>query len=122
MSESVSSRWSRGLRRVRLGVLAAGLGFSAMTIAQTASDVPPSTPKASSTSSKPTPSASTEHRLSRPGERTCLQQTGSLIPPKNGDCLPVAGRSYSRDELRNTGAVDNARALQMLDSGISVGH
>jgi hypothetical protein len=63
-----------------------------------------------------------DHRLIKPGDRSCLRQTGSLIPPKKGECLPVAGRSYSGDELRNTGAIDNAHALQMLDPSISLGH
>jgi hypothetical protein len=61
-------------------------------------------------------------QLVKPGDRTCLQDTGSLIPPKKGHCLPVPGRSYSREELRNTGAIDNAHALQMLDPSITGGH
>lgn len=63
-----------------------------------------------------------EPRLIKPGDRNCLRETGSLIPAKKGECLPVTGRSYSREELQRTGAQDNARALQMLDPGISVGH
>lgn len=64
----------------------------------------------------------TDHPLIKPGDRNCLRHTGSLIPAKKGQCLPVAGRSYSREELQRTGAQNNARALQMLDPGISVGH
>lgn len=61
-------------------------------------------------------------QLIKPGDRTCLQHTGRLVPPKKGDCLPVPGRSYSGEELRNTGAIDNAHSLQMLDPSISRGH
>ncbi|RCS29075.1 hypothetical protein DEO45_13495 [Rhodanobacter denitrificans] len=58
----------------------------------------------------------------KPGDRNCLRSTGSLIPAKEGQCLPVAGRSYSGDEVRRTGVNNTARALQMLDPSISVGH
>ena len=47
---------------------------------------------------------------------SCLS-TGSRIP---GDC--AAGRSYSEDELRQTGQVDAAPALRMLDPSITVQH
>lgn len=77
----------------------------------------------------PSPSSSAAAKASRagksvikPGDRHCLRSTGSLIPAKPGECLPVAGRSYSADELRRTGTNDNARALQTLDPSISVGH
>lgn len=60
--------------------------------------------------------------LIKPGDRTCLQSTGRLIPAKKGDCLPVPGRSYSGEELRNNGAIDNAHSLQMLDPSITRGH
>lgn len=56
----------------------------------------------------------------KPGDRACLQSTGSMIPAKPGTCLPVAGRSYSQQDIRNTGQVDTARALQQLDPSITV--
>lgn len=58
----------------------------------------------------------------KPGDRACLRETGSRIRAKPGRCLPVVGKSYSGDELRRTGSPNNARALQMLDPSISVGH
>lgn len=58
----------------------------------------------------------------KPGDAGCLRNTGSLIPAKRGECLPVTGRSYSAEELRRTGTQDTARGLQMLDPSISVGH
>jgi len=63
-----------------------------------------------------------EHQLIKPGDRNCLQQTGSLIRARKGKCLPLPGQSYSGDELRRTGATDTAHALQMLDPRISIGH
>ncbi len=58
----------------------------------------------------------------KPGDATCLRETGSLIRAKPGQCLPVTGRSYSGEELRRTGTQNTARGLQMLDPSISVGH
>jgi hypothetical protein len=101
--------------------LAAGFTMAGAAAAQN----PPSAATVASPSGQPgtaSKTADADHRLIKPGDRNCLRSTGSLIPPKKGDCLPVAGRSYSRDELRNTGAIDNAHALQMLDPSITLGH
>ena len=54
----------------------------------------------------------------QPVDRACLRSTGSLIPVKPGQCLPVAGRSYSGEELRRAGALRTGDALRMLDPGI----
>lgn len=90
-------------------IVAFGLGF--LSLAQAAPTAP-----ASHASAKP--AASSAHRVIKPGDRECLQHTGSLIPPKKGECLSVAGRSYSGDELRRTGAPTTAGALRMLDPSI----
>jgi len=47
----------------------------------------------------------------------CLA-TGSRIPLSPGDCAAF-GRSYSGDELRQTGQVNVAPALRMLDPAIN---
>lgn len=53
-------------------------------------------------------------------DRNCLRETGSRIKPKDKDaCLPVAGRSYDKDDLDSTGASTVAEALQRLDPAIS---
>lgn len=52
----------------------------------------------------------------------CLKDTGSLIKPKPGHCAPAVGRSYTRNELLNTGQANTADALQRLDPDISTGH
>lgn len=91
-----------------------GLGLSGVAVAQeTAPAVAAQTDQTS---------APANHQVVKPGDHECLQHTGSLIPAKKGECLPVTGRSYSGKELRRTGEPDNARALQMLDPSISVGH
>jgi len=59
----------------------------------------------------------------KPGNRNCIQSTGSLIPAKPGTCLPVAGRSYSQQDIQNTGSPTLGPALQQLDPSITVrGH
>lgn len=59
----------------------------------------------------------------KPGDRSCLRSTDSLITPRKGGCLPVPGHSYSRDEILRTGSPDTAGALRQLDPSIQVrGH
>ena len=91
-------------------------GMAAATTAR-AQDAPAANPALAGRSA-----AGTDRSPLQPGDRNCLRTTGSLIPVKEGQCLPVAGRSYSGDELRRTGVNNTARALQMLDPSISVGH
>lgn len=55
--------------------------------------------------------------------RMCIRDTGSHIPPPKGQCLPVAGNSYSQKDIRQTGAINVGQALQMLDPSVTVhGH
>ena len=56
----------------------------------------------------------------KPGDRNCLQDTGSLIKPKPGNCLPVHGNSYSKDDIDRTGQPTLGPALQMLDPSVTV--
>lgn len=100
-----------------LFALLAGMGASAAVTAQNAMPAP--APQSSQSSRT---SAAHERQLIKPGDRNCLQHTGSLLPARKGECLPVSGRSYSGDELQRTGANSTARALQMLDPSIRLGH
>lgn len=99
-------------------VLVGGLGAGALAFAQHAVPEPVAVPVATNHA---LPAAAPVAQAIKPGDRSCLQQTGSLIPAKKGACLPVAGRSYSADDLRRTGAPSTGRALQMLDPSLSVG-
>lgn len=50
--------------------------------------------------------------------RDCPNQTATRIKHRqNGDCMSP-GRVYTREQLRSTGAVDNAEALSRLDPSI----
>jgi hypothetical protein len=51
----------------------------------------------------------------------CLQSTGTHIALKQGRCSILPGRSYSRADIRRTGAMSTAGALQSLDPSIRVG-
>jgi hypothetical protein len=121
MKTSTSTRFDLARSIVLLGALLAGTGGSTNAAAQSTGTQPSVAPSANVVSGNPDGHSGTK-QLIKPGDRTCLQQTGSLIPPKKGHCLSAPGRSYSGEELRNTGAIDNARSLQMLDPSISRGH
>lgn len=64
--------------------------------------------------------ASNNHSPIKPGDRNCLQDTGSLIPAKKGQCLPVTGRSYSKKDIDSTGETNLGPALQKLDPAITI--
>lgn len=64
------------------------------------------------------PPRQVQRRIDR---RDCLRDTGSLIPPKHGRCLPVSGRSCSARELRDSEASSPAGALERQDTAISPG-
>lgn len=62
-------------------------------------------------------------QASHASDRNCIRDTGSRIRVKKGQCLPVAGRSYSQQDLQRTGETDLGSALQKLDPAITVhGH
>lgn len=95
-------------------ILLAGCGASAALSAQDASAAPPSAASSGQSSAQ---------QALRPDERNCIRETGSHIPAKKGQCLPVNGRSYSQQDLQRTGEPELGRALQKLDPRITVhGH
>lgn len=63
--------------------------------------------------------ASRSARAAPVQSRTCLTSTGSRIPPSSGDCLGVPGRSYTQQDIENTGATSPAEALSLLDPSIT---
>ncbi len=54
-----------------------------------------------------------------PRPANCVRETGSRIKLKKDECLGIAGRSYSADELQRTGAANTGEALRRIDSSIS---
>lgn len=73
------------------------------------------TPQANTTA--PTQKAATPPK---PGDPNCIRNTGSMIPAKHGGCLPVPGRSYSRDDIQRTGSPTLGPALRQLDPSVTV--
>ena len=113
---------------IRVSLLALALGFASLAAAQSAPPpanaggtdsnmmhaLPDGQVSSNAPSQKPTPPP-------HPGDRNCLQTTGSLIPAKPGSCLlSVPGSSYSRQDLLNTGRQDNGVALRDLDPRITL--
>lgn len=99
-----------------LFVLAIALGVAPLAMAQT-SAVAGATVQ---TSQQDTANQTVSKKPPQPGDRNCIQSTGSLIPAKPGTCLPVPGRSYSAQDIRNTGQPTLGPALQQLDPSVTV--
>lgn len=56
----------------------------------------------------------------RPNDRNCLRETGTRIVRRDKqECVNANGKSYDREDIDRTGAVDVADALQRLDTGIT---
>ncbi len=102
-------------RFILVPMLLVGLGFGAAVQAQAITQLPPADHPASSnaTESRPAPGP-------KPGDRNCIRDTGSRIPAKPGECLPVAGRSYSQEDIQRTGQTTLGPALRDLDPSIRV--
>jgi hypothetical protein len=59
----------------------------------------------------------------RTAEAACpLNSTASRIPARPGQCSASPGRTYSNEEVEQTGQTDLGSALQMLDPSISSHH
>jgi len=102
--------------------LAGAAAFAMPTFAQTADQAQTG---AATTSQGVTghPQANQQRSVPPVNSRQCIRETGSHIPPPKGQCLPVAGNSYSQQDLQRTGATDLGRALQMLDPSVTIrGH
>ena len=97
--------------------LATGLATAAFAAPQNAPPLADQPPTAS------TVAAPRHASPLNPGDRQCIRDTGSLIPAKQGQCLPVAGRSYSKGDIDATGETRLGPALEKLDPAITVrGH
>ncbi|RDS85416.1 hypothetical protein [Dyella psychrodurans] len=95
-----------------VAVLAAGFAVTAWATPQSTTAPSPSAAAPSNTQGHQSPI--------KPGDRNCLRSTGSMIPPKKGGCLPVTGRTYTKDDIDNTGAHTLGPALERLDPSITV--
>ncbi|HTC28905.1 hypothetical protein [Dyella sp.] len=102
--------------------LAAALAFG---LASAAMATPQNTPNAGTPTADQAPAAANAPQSNspiKPGDRSCIRDTGSLIKPKPGQCLPVAGNSYSKQDIDRTGARTLGPALRDLDPAITLRH
>jgi hypothetical protein len=71
------------------------------------------------------PAAATAQTASqpKPGDRSCLTQTGSSIQSASGQCLPTAtGSAYTQEDVDRTGATHMGEALSKLDPSVTIRH
>lgn len=48
----------------------------------------------------------------------CIRDSGTRIKPRKGECVGIAGRSYSNDDLQRNGAINAGDALRRIDPTI----
>ena len=112
---------NKQLLATSLFALCAGAAFALPAFAQSGN----TQATASAAASKPQAAAPAGRQRALPplDSRMCIRHTGSHIPPPKGQCLPVAGNSYSREDIQRTGANNLGQALRMLDPSVTVrGH
>ncbi len=73
----------------------------------------------------PQPAADAKAVVTAPADdHTCLKETGSRIVRKDAQgrvqCNGEPGRSYGKDDLDRTGAINAGDALNMLDPAVSI--
>jgi hypothetical protein len=97
-------------------IISAALAAGMATVAFAAPQNAPTTDQPASTA----PAKSKHASPLKPGDRQCIRDTGSLIPAKKGECLPVAGRSYSKSDIDATGETRLGPALERLDPAVTI--
>ena len=68
----------------------------------------------------------TDQKADRLSDRNCLRSTGSLVTTRYNarverekqKCISANGRSYTQEDLRDTGATDIGDALRRLDPSV----
>ena len=109
---------------MKLLLMASALFFASATYAQEAPTDPAPVPGQAATS--------TDKTGTQPDDFRCLRHTGSIITasrnqrdetrargkPVKPRCAPVAGRSWSREDIERTGVTDLGTALRMLDPAV----
>ena len=116
---------NKQLLATALFALGTGAALALPAFAQTSpNDTQAQTQTATAASNQQVATATNEQRAVPPlDSRSCIRDTGSHIPPPKGQCLPVAGNSYSQKDIQRTGATNIGQALQMLDPSVTVhGH
>ena len=104
-----------------LAALCGAAAFVLPAVAQQATNGTQTSAQATPASQvKPDTKTSAQRAVPPLDSRQCIRDTGSHIPPPKGQCLPVAGSSYSQQDIQRTGATNVGRALQMLDPSVRI--
>ncbi len=111
-----------------LSICRIGLATALLALAGTVSAQATTVDEAAANEARDAPAATdqTDQGRDAVADRFCVRETGSRIPAARRvgtkdnakGCLSSNGRSYSRDDLRNTGRTDLADALRALDPSI----
>lgn len=106
------------MKRLALFTILFGMAFAAT--AQTAAPAPANpAPQPNATAVGPDTVGESKHDLA---DRNCLRETGSRLiraDRKGRKCANAAGRSYDRNDIDRTGAIDLKDALRKLDPAIN---
>lgn len=110
---------------IRIPLFAAVFGMAFLASAQTAAPADTQDEISASAAAPTAAQAEADKPIDAKKEladRNCLRQTGSRIAPradKHGrKCVNAPGRSYSKEDLDRTGAIDTADALRRLDPSV----
>lgn len=100
-----------------------GLAFGAL--AQTPVPVEPAAPQATAVPASDAAQPAPKDQVARKDEvtdRNCLKETGSRLatrPDSKGrKCVNATGRSYTKEDMDRTGAIDLHDALRRLDPAV----
>ncbi|WP_162315326.1 hypothetical protein [Pseudoxanthomonas yeongjuensis] len=119
------------MKRLVFSPLLLGLAFAA--VAQTPAPIPVETaaPQTSTVPASDAARPASKDEVTRKddvakkdevSDRSCLKETGSRLAPrpdnKGRKCVNATGRSYTKDDLDRTGAIDLSDALRRLDPAV----
>ncbi len=114
---------NKQLLATALFAVCSGAAFALPAFAQTSPDSSQTQTTTATSNQQAAASTSSKRAVPPLDSRACIRDTGSHIPPPKGQCLPVAGNSYSQKDIQRTGANNIGQALQMLDPSVTTrGH
>ena len=109
----------------RLALTAALLGLAFAASAQTAAPAAAEPADPQTTDAAPTDASAKQDKADAKknelADRNCLQYTGSRLiraDSKGRKCANATGRSYSKEDIDRTGAIDLRDALRKLDPSV----
>ena len=105
----------------RLALTAALLGLVCAASAQTAAPAQPTDPQTTAPTEASAKEDKADAKKDELADRNCLQYTGSRLiraDSKGRKCANATGRSYSKEDIDRTGALDLRDAIRRLDPAV----